>query len=1176
MRKLFLRSRSASVLSPVCLFAMFTAAMLMASVQPTHADVNWVAPNDGAYSDANNWDTGVAPGAGDVVGFQLDGIIANPLSVSFDPNANTQAAGLNVDTTALTSAPRTLNFQLNDGQFDLAGDANVGIDGTQRVYLILRQGKLQASKVDLGVNDGADGWLQVDNSYAALETSSTVTVGRAGRGTIYFDPSSETSHLNTSGAVSHGLRVGEESTGDGLVRVEDTTVDVTHSSYFGVDGRGSLIILDGGTLNNYRGYLGQNVGGYGSSQIIGSNSLWDLGGRLIVGDAGTGTLNITDGGKIKVFDAGLSDEPNMHAAVQAGSQADIDMDNGQLSVEGDMRLGIAGDADMDVLNGSQVDVAALILGDASSGSGTLTVDGPNTTFEADGPVLVGNHGEGQLYLNHDANFSGGHSFDSRGLAIGWENDGDGEVTIRNGATYDADNSVFVGASGRGRMDIESGGQLGGDNGILGANDGSFGHVDVADANTSWTLESTMTIGDGGTGILRVFYGAEVSAAQTALGEQTTGHGVIAVNGDDARFDAGNGFDIGISGAGEVEVVNGGELQANHTELGTFSGGSGSLLVDGDDSIFHSSSTLTVGGLGEGSVAIQNGGYVYAARVYLGERAGSTGTLTLNDFGSVLDARELHVGGEEIGPGGTGTLNVHSGTLVDVDETLTVYTDGTVNLFGGRINADELMFDGSTFNFNFGRLALGGDETLSNTKYNKLFPAGIREGQHLSIENRAILETYVSLEGGRLSVGELVNPFLLDFRRGTLDFTGDQGLTVGFTGPLGETLELGGYSQYGEPRGPQHVNVVDGDPDTTNTAAIAHEGLVIINPGSSFGGEMIMNEGEIQLRGPESRLNGDTIEGDGGEVHNGGLVVGAGRISATVHNDAGGEIRLAYMPTVSPEPIYLESTGSLSDPNTPPEARMVFTAHGNTNAGQINVGSHNTFDVLHDLANESGGTISLGYGSAMSVTDGLTNRGGVTITGDAAVYGDIDNAPNAGRLSVDNSSVGAFYGNVDNEGRVVVTDGSHAIFHGNVTGSGDYEGTGTVEFASNFSPGSSPGDVSFGGDVELPGTLIMEIAGLLQGVDYDHLDIAGNFDLAGTLDVQLLDGFDPDVGDTYNLFDFGSISGLFSSLDLPTLTEGRWDTSGLMADGTISVIPEPASVALMMLGGVTLLRRRRRD
>ncbi len=87
-------------------------------------------------------------------------------------------------------------------------------------------------------------------------------------------------------------------------------------------------------------------------------------------------------------------------------------------------------------------------------------------------------------------------------------------------------------------------------------------------------------------------------------------------------------------------------------------------------------------------------------------------------------------------------------------------------------------------------------------------------------------------------------------------------------------------------------------------------------------------------------------------------------------------------------------------------------------------------------------------------------------------------------------------------------------------------------------------------------LVLDLGdGASAGVDYDHLSIAGDMVLkGGELVIQLDAGFMPEVGDTFNLFDFASLAGDFDEISLPALDLGMlWDTSNLLTTGQIQVV-----------------------
>ena len=89
-----------------------------------------------------------------------------------------------------------------------------------------------------------------------------------------------------------------------------------------------------------------------------------------------------------------------------------------------------------------------------------------------------------------------------------------------------------------------------------------------------------------------------------------------------------------------------------------------------------------------------------------------------------------------------------------------------------------------------------------------------------------------------------------------------------------------------------------------------------------------------------------------------------------------------------------------------------------------------------------------------------------------------------------------------------------------------------------------------------------------------MQVAGILEVGGGLAVELLDGFVSAADANFQIFNAGTLSGTFSSVLLPDLPSmlGR-DSSYLYSNGTLSVIPEPATLPLLALGMLLAWRRR---
>jgi len=70
-------------------------------------------------------------------------------------------------------------------------------------------------------------------------------------------------------------------------------------------------------------------------------------------------------------------------------------------------------------------------------------------------------------------------------------------------------------------------------------------------------------------------------------------------------------------------------------------------------------------------------------------------------------------------------------------------------------------------------------------------------------------------------------------------------------------------------------------------------------------------------------------------------------------------------------------------------------------------------------------------------------------------------------------------------------------------------------------------------------------------------ITDGLELGGAFEISLADGFLPELGSTFDILDFNTISGSFAKMSLPALEGGlQWDTSQLLVGGTLSLAGLP--------------------
>jgi hypothetical protein len=204
-----------------------------------------------------------------------------------------------------------------------------------------------------------------------------------------------------------------------------------------------------------------------------------------------------------------------------------------------------------------------------------------------------------------------------------------------------------------------------------------------------------------------------------------------------------------------------------------------------------------------------------------------------------------------------------------------------------------------------------------------------------------------------------------------------------------------------------------------------------------------------------------------------------------------------------------------------------------NSGTIHVqGAH--VDQFHTLLPPADLTVNLTEASAP-----LTNTGTIAIDSLTALLVEGGDLANTGTVTF------GFFGILGVSGNYTQTDGLTLLGGGILTAGGlvDLEGgvlsgsgviNGSVRNNAELDVGQpgSPGILTIVGNyTQTPGgVLVIELGGLNPGTDFDQLNITGQATLDGTLTVNLINGFQPNTGDSFPIITFGSGTGTFATIN----------------------------------------------
>ena len=551
-----------------------TFLIMLAAADESHAANRRWGGGNGTFSLPANWQGGIVAGVNDIPQF---GLSSFPFQVTYTVSFSTFPTNQ-----ALEIEDDVVTFDLNGRTYttlEAAGNEIGNQPGGFTGALTITDGTWQVTPsgafVDIGAVANASGGLTV-SAGGRITNSPFLIVGSAGPGTLTIQnggliPSASitlglgasgtatvtgagsalgTSLLNVGGASSGTLNIsaggsvqsdgdttlGSIASGPGTVNVDGADSQWTNDEdlIIGDAGSGTLSISGGGRVESRSGYLGNDSLGSGLVNVDGASSQWILDWDLEVGRVGQGTLNVTDGGRVE--NSTLASVLRIGRDAGAVGVVTVDGAGSQLNTTLSLFVGMAGQGTLHVTGGGHVQNAVGSIASQPGGSGTVNIDGVGSQWINSGSLTVGAAGNGEL------NITGGGRVQNVGTEIGRGPGVMGAVTVA-GADSQWLNSgpLFVGSTGgTGSLSIEAGGTVSSSGGSVGL--GSSGAVTVTGAGSNWTNSGNMNVGFGGAGTLMIQDGASVVTSSagvrnsgtvtvTGTGSNWTMTGALVINGN---------------------------------------------------------------------------------------------------------------------------------------------------------------------------------------------------------------------------------------------------------------------------------------------------------------------------------------------------------------------------------------------------------------------------------------------------------------------------------------------------------------------------------------------------------------------------------------------------------------------------------------------------------------------
>jgi T5SS/PEP-CTERM-associated repeat protein len=242
----------------------------------------------------------------------------------------------------------------------------------------------------ISLNSGSVGVATVTGENSAWTNSQNLWVGIRGNGTLNVTE-------GASVTARSGFVAGDPGT-TAEVFIAGRSSDVSSkwtmsdSLTVGFQGKGTMIVEDGGEVVANSGNIGSGNGSVGSVVVSGRNlgvsSKWTSGGDIHIGGNGNGKLSVEDGGEVSSITG--------YIGMYSGSIGEVTVsgtnagESSKWTNAGRVIVGYNGNGTMTVENGGRVsNLVPGYIGFSSGSKGTVTVTGSGSSWTNTGDLYVG-------------------------------------------------------------------------------------------------------------------------------------------------------------------------------------------------------------------------------------------------------------------------------------------------------------------------------------------------------------------------------------------------------------------------------------------------------------------------------------------------------------------------------------------------------------------------------------------------------------------------------------------------------------------------------------------------------------------------------------------------------------------------------------------------------------------